>query len=1033
MVMRVRRETLALDWGHRPAQLVFGFQSQMLHALPYDRVSVIVSIACIKLDMANARRSRPKAGAFVISGRRPRLSLHMAAMLALGLAIARPGSASAQIRIHQTLGVEDGLMQSQVACILEDRNGFVWFGTFGGLCRWDGIDFTYFRRQDGLVSQDTRALYEAPDGSIFVGTRDGGFAVYRDGELTAYGTADGLSHRAGRAACAAPNGTILLGTGNGVDAFHDGRIDTAGIDPALRGMQVNDLDVGPDGTIYCATEEDGVVVVGLDRTVVLNTGSGLPENRVPALHLASDGTLYFSVARHGIWTYRRETLAPLTDDSRWRADHVISMLEGRDGTLYFGTEDSGVRLYRDGILDTIDETGGLTNPRVSAIAEDRSGLIYFGTWSGVGLYRGDRIVALDLDPQQDSEIVTAIAQGGDGALFFATVGASLFRYQDARISTLDLGMPPVSSIIWSIHETSGGQLYLGLDSRGVMERRGGGLVPVTGPDQESLPTVFCTHENAAGELYWGTYDGLFVLDDQHARLVYDTDELLHQVIYDIEEAPDGKLYLASQKGALILHDGNVEPLALPPLLTDAHIWTIHARGDGTLCFGTNNRGMVLMQDGQALVFDATSGLTDNTVLGILEDDAGRLYLSTNRGVNILDLSADEPAFRYLHQRDGLPSEECVQGAYYRDRSGHLWFGTIHGVCRYNPAADQPPAEPPPVHLTRIRIFEEEIPLSTFADSPRLKHNENYLKFNYVGIHPAAPEEVVYRYRLSGVDRDWVETDQRLVQYTNLSDGDYRFELMAGNEWGMWSRPIDLAFTILPPFWKTWWFTLLGVAFVAGGISLFVFYRVRHLRAIERIRRRISATLHDDVGSGLSSISILSSVVEQKIQTADMSETRQGLQQIGEISRDLIASTSDLVWMANPKQDSLFDLISRLGAVYADLLQTTGIAFEARNLEALKSVRLSLEYRQDLFLLFKEAVNNALKYSRATTVRLETERCGQELRMRLRDDGQGFDVDACRPGSGLTNMEERARALGGRLVITSVAGNGTTVEFKGRMR
>jgi signal transduction histidine kinase len=158
-----------------------------------------------------------------------------------------------------------------------------------------------------------------------------------------------------------------------------------------------------------------------------------------------------------------------------------------------------------------------------------------------------------------------------------------------------------------------------------------------------------------------------------------------------------------------------------------------------------------------------------------------------------------------------------------------------------------------------------------------------------------------------------------------------------------------------------------------------------------------------------------------------------LQQIGEISRDLIESTSDLVWMANPKQDSLFDLISRLGAVYADLLQSTGIAFEARNLEALKNVRLSLEYRHHLFLLLKEAINNALKHSLATRVRLETERSGQDLRMRVIDDGQGFDVDSRDHGSGLTNMKNRARALGGHLKISSTAGGGTTVEFRGRIR
>jgi signal transduction histidine kinase len=355
------------------------------------------------------------------------------------------------------------------------------------------------------------------------------------------------------------------------------------------------------------------------------------------------------------------------------------------------------------------------------------------------------------------------------------------------------------------------------------------------------------------------------------------------------------------------------------------------------------------------------------------------------------------------------------------------------VGRNHPAADRPPTEPPPVHLTRIRIFEDEVPLSAFTEPPRLKYNENYLKFDYVGIHPAAPDKVVYRYRLSGVDRDWVETDQRFVQYTKLEPGDYRFELMAGNEWGIWSEPTGLAFTILPPFWKTWWFILLAVTFVAGGISLYVYSRVRHMLAIERIRRRIAATLHDDVGSGLSSISILSSVIEQKTPGSDHQGIMKEVRQIGEIARDLIASTSDLVWMANPKQDSLFDLISRLGAVYADLLTSTGITFEVRNLEALKDVHLDLEFRQHLFLIFKEAINNALKYSRAGTVRLETERLGPVLVMRLSDDGQGFDPDSPEEGDGIRNMNNRARALGGQLEIASSAGHGTTVEFRGRIR
>ncbi len=962
---------------------------------------------------------------------RHRSRLHSTAICVISVMVLFPCLAAAQIKIHETIGVEDGLVQSQVTSILEDRHGFIWFGTFGGVSRWDGVDFTHLRSHDGLRSQDIRALYEEDNGAIFIGTNGGGLSIYRDGELVSIGPEEGLSHHTVRAICGAPDGSILLGTDLGVDVFRDGRIDTLSVDPQLRGIMITDLDTGPDGTIYAASVENGVIIAGADSTVVLNAESGLPVNLTRAVHLARDGTLYLSVARNGIWTYRQGILARLTEDPEYTSDYIKDIYEDRQGNLYFGTFSHGVRIFRDGVPEAIDEASGLANSRVWAIHEDRNGLIYLGTWGGVCLYRGDRLITFDLDPELTPEIVTAIHQTPDGAVYFGVVGAQLFRYQDDLITELDLGSPPLTNNIWSIFESRDGQLYLGAEHT-VLVKQDNTFVALDDPEQKLRNAVYTMHESAAGELFFGTYDGLFVRDGQQIRLFDSEDDYRRNVIYDIEETGDGTIYLATRGGVSLVGEDTVTPWNEIDMLSDIHIWTIHALADGTLCIGTNSLGLVLWQNGQTRVFDATNGLTDNTVYGILEDADGRLYLTTNRGVNILDLSAAEPEIRHLHHRDGLPSEEGVQGAHCLENTGQLWFGTIRGACRYDPGEDRPAIEPPPVHLTRIRIFEDEIPLSEFEQAPRLHYKDNYIKINYVGIHPAAPEKVLYRYRLSNVDRDWVQTDQSFVQYTNLDGGNYSFELTAGNEWGVWSDPIELSFTILPPFWKTWWFVLLIAVLIGGAISLVVFYRVRHLLAIERIRRQIAADLHDDVGSGLSSISILCAVIEQKIQKPASETISQELGQIGHISRELIASTSDLVWLANPKQDSLFDLISRLGATYEDLLHTTGASFEVCNLEEFKGLRLDLKYRQHLFLIFKEAINNALKYSQAKTVRLEIERRGHKVQMLLSDDGRGFDCDTVEQGNGLTNMKNRAQALGGSLELRSRVGKGTTVEFRGSL-
>ncbi len=340
---------------------------------------------------------------------------------------------------------------------------------------------------------------------------------------------------------------------------------------------------------------------------------------------------------------------------------------------------------------------------------------------------------------------------------------------------------------------------------------------------------------------------------------------------------------------------------------------------GNLYFGTDG-GLNILSNGKMKTITSKDGLSDNTILGILEDDLGRIYLSTNRGVNILETKNDSIYIRTLRYSDGLASDECNQGAVYKDNFGKLWFGTSKGASCYDPSKDLPNNIPPVVHITRIRVFENNIPKS----KTEFKYNENYLKFDFIGISLPTTEKVIYQYKLSGIDKDWVETKQRFVQYTNLDDGDYQFQVKAKNEWGYWSKPVMYSFIISPPFWETWWFRLILILAVISLLWYSYNLRVQKLLAVERMRLRIASDLHDDIGATLTHISVNSEMIKHN---KDVNKIKESANKIGKLSREVIQTMSDIVWSIDSRNDSIQDLVTRMTDLAHQLLSPKEIKFK----------------------------------------------------------------------------------------------------------
>jgi signal transduction histidine kinase len=327
-----------------------------------------------------------------------------------------------------------------------------------------------------------------------------------------------------------------------------------------------------------------------------------------------------------------------------------------------------------------------------------------------------------------------------------------------------------------------------------------------------------------------------------------------------------------------------------------------------------------------------------------------------------------------------------------------------------------------------------------VENLELSPSQNNVKIDFFGLDFRPGETLRYQYKLEGADHDWsLPSEQRTVTYANLQPGSYRFLVRAVNTDGDVSQqPATIGFKILPPVWRRWWFiALLALTF---GTVAFILIRTRaekrkaatlareqRLRDLERVRKHIATDLHDDVGSSLTQISILSEVAIQQLETTNGSAS-QLLTEIAGSSRELVDTMSDIVWAVNPQKDRFEDLIQRMRRFASDTLEARNIelCFDAPENE---NFAIGANERRELFLIFKECVNNIVKHSGCTRVAVEVKRSASGLELRVSDNGRGFDTARESEGHGLMSMSERARLLGGALRLESSDGTGTTLTLK----
>jgi len=475
------------------------------------------------------------------------------------------------------------------------------------------------------------------------------------------------------------------------------------------------------------------------------------------------------------------------------------------------------------------------------------------------------------------------------------------------------------------------------------------------------------------------------------------------------------------------------------------ITSIYSDHSGRLWLASTRSGLVRVDDPESerptfVDYTTAHGLSSNNInvsAGlIVEDLQGRIYIGTGRGLDRLDPATGH--FRHFTTADGLAPGSFL--ACFRDRNGGLWFGMGRGLSHFVPAGDEPRGAPAPILISGLQVAGSRRFVSALGEAdmllPDLAPGQNQLQIDFIGLSFAPGEVLRYQYKLEGTDRDWgPPTEQRSVTY-RLAPGRYKFLVRAVNSDDVPSgTPAVIAFRILPPVWARWWFLML----VAVGLMLILYrlyrYRVARLLELERVRTRIATDLHDDIGSSLSRMAILSEVAKRRLKGAEQ-ESVSILTDIAESARGVTDSMSDIVWAIDPRRDDLSNVVFRVRQFAADLLGAKGISWTLQAPPEFDKVKLNPQQRRHIFLIFKEAISNSARHARCNSVWLSLGIVHNEIVGEIRDDGRGLAVrfpdqpaGDGRGGHGLENMRTRAAQLGGHLIIDSAPGSGTCIRVE----
>lgn len=967
------------------------------------------------------------------------------------------------MRVWQT---EDGLPENLVTSAAQTKDGYLWFGTFSGLVRFDGERFRVFNPTNTPELPDRRVvrLFDDSQGTLWIGHEAGHVSRYRQGRFEVV-----LPPRS-------PENERIIGLGSDEQGAMWAMRENGAVDSLVRDIRLPSL-IAPErpGLMGWSRGADGGIWLWENgRPANLANGRLVPLE-FPSPQDAIVSGLVGS-ADGGAWILTNDRIRKWRDNRwtedrgayRWPPAAISCTLELRDGTLAVGTVGEGLYLVFADDRPTVrfSQLNGLPQNWIRFLYEDREGTLWAGTGnSGMVSIRSSPFATLAPPDRWLGSSVLSVAAGRDGALWVGTDGAALYRHQAGQWTQYGEAEGLHNRYICSVTVTPRGEVWAGHYWWGGPYRlENGRFVRPDSVDPQWSPAFALVPVPGTDDLLVGNRDGLLRLDRDKGTWLVQSPGGHGDDVCAVALDRDGTIWCGFAQGGLArIADGDVTFYRQADGLGSDSVQCLLADDDGALWIGTADGGLTRLKDGRFSRLGPEHGLAGTIICKILDDGLGYFWLSTHHGIQRvakaeLNRCADGeiPVFQgqTYDRSDGLPIVEFLggrQASGCRTDDGRLWFASSAGLISVDPARIRPNPDPPPVVMESFVVDGRTLPALNHQATDPLPPDHQRLEFRFSGLSFAAPNKVLFKYRLEGIDEAWVEAGpRRTAFYSRLPAGSYRFHVIACNNDGLWNTEgATLAFTIAPFFWETWWFIgscLLVAAMAAALLARYLTRRhmqrrieqIEREHEIERERARIAQDIHDDVGASLSRIAMLSQPGRRDL--AEPERTTAMLSRIYTTAREVTRSLDEIVWAVDPRHDTLDSLVDYMGRFAQEFLTTANLRCRLDLPMEVPAWPLSAEVRHNLFLAFKEALNNAVKHSAATQVRISLALHPDFFELVVKDDGRGFDLaqpdpavaDRLAAGNGLANMKKRLTRIGGRCEVSSKRGDGTSVSLTVRL-
>lgn len=982
---------------------------------------------------------------------------------------------AAQYRIN-TWTTDNGLPQNSVTGLTQTRDGYIWFTTNDGLVRFDGARFKVFNKSNTpeFTTNRLAGAFGDKSGRLWFQTEDGGVIFHDKGKFTVAMKPNEIPPIRRSPFFDDQTGGVIFNSNYKNYRYSDGKF----VPFNVAGLSENSL-------IILADREGGLWFT--DASGVHRRAKN-GELKTYDLSKFTDGEEIYKTAYEdrggGIWLgYAGEVNQPnnmkllrIKDERVESFDFPATLIwhfaEDAEGNLWMTVYNKGIYLIDSKAIGAakpindavklVAKIEGVSANTSGFLSPDREGGMWIGTEKGLSRLSTQTIKVFSKNDGLPEENVYPIYQDSAGSVWAGIWERSLTKYENGHFKNFP--QTANTNFISSLFEDRSGRFWYG--SLGALRYLEHGQ-PVEFTRQAGFPAITefsVISQDRDGNLWFGTDRGLSRYAGGQATVYTVKDGLPDDYIVALLQSRDGKIWVGTRGGIASIENGNVKAFTTEQGLASNYIRSFYEDSDGALWIGSYDGGLTRLKNGKFTRFTMKDGLSSNGVFCILEDARGWFWINSNQGIyrvsrrelnDFADGKTKLLTSIAYNKQDGLLNIEGNGGrqpAGIKTRDGKLWFPTAQGIAVIDPETVTDNPLPPPVIIEEIIVDREAVDNETYqsalSDSQSaiaLAPNQNNLEITYTGISFINSEQVKFKYKLVGLDENWNEVGtRRTAYYSYLPTGEYTFLVVAANRDGVWNTEgASIKIKVLPPFYRTWWFTV-ACLFAVIALALFVYRRrvgqlemknaqqeefARQLIDSQEIERgRIAAELHDGLSQSL--VIIKTRAMLSLTKPDDHDRALEQLKEIADASTYAIDEVRDIIYDLRPIQ---LDRLGLTGAI-EEMVEKAGDANELKlikNIEYVDNI-FPKEFENSIYRIVQESLNNIIKHSKAEKIEVHISRNDSQFELLVKDDGKGFEVQSAGNnikrdgGFGLIGIVERAKLLGGVASIESTENTGTTV-------